>query len=62
MKYGRIIVSAPGPGKCRVCAVRHGKDEPHEAGSVYYIVRFLQKYGHEPTKEDAAAHLKAAGE
>ena len=51
--FERLIVSAPGIGKCPVCAVRHGKDQPHDIRSVYYIVRYRQKYGREPERKDA---------
>lgn len=51
--FERLIVSAPGIGKCKICAVRHRKDQPHDVRSVYYIVRFRQRYGREPDIFDA---------
>ena len=56
--FERLIVSAPGAGKCRICAVRHRKDQPHDVRSVYYIVRFRQRYGREPDIFDA---MEASG-
>lgn len=50
------IVSAPGIGKCKICAMRHDRRMPHDIRSVYYIVRFAEKNGREPTTEDAMKH------
>ena len=50
------IVSAPGIGKCKTCAMRHDARLPHDVRSVYYIVRFVQRYNREPDLRDAAQH------
>lgn len=50
------IVSAPGIGKCKICAMRHDRRLPHDIRSVYYIVRFVQKNGREPNAQDAMRH------
>ena len=50
------IVSPPGIGKCKICAMRHDRRMPHDTRSVYYIVRFYQKHGREPNTEDAMKH------
>lgn len=54
------IVSAPGTGKCKVCAMRHDRRLPHDTRSVYYIVRFVQKHGREPNWKDAMEHCSEA--
>lgn len=55
-----IRLLAPVPGSCPVCAGKHEADEPHAIESLYYRIKFRQKYGRTPTAEDAAAHLQEA--
>lgn len=51
-----IKVLPPLPGACRLCAARHAADQPHERDSLYYQVRFYQKFRRFPTWEDAMNH------
>lgn len=51
-----IKVLPPLPGACRLCAARHSADQPHERDSLYYQVRFYQKFRRFPTWEDAMNH------
>ena len=43
-RLDRVIVSAPGPGKCPVCGVQHREDEPHDTRSIYYQCRYWRKH------------------
>lgn len=47
----------PKEGHCRICAVKHEPDMPHDATSLFYGVRFKMRYGREGTWADAVAHL-----
>ena len=58
----KIRLMAPGPGKCPVCAGRHGAKEPHAAESFYYMARFRRRCGRFPTREDAAADAGRSAE
>lgn len=49
----------PPPGCCPECAVEHGPDEPHNAQSLFYQVRFRQLHGRMATWADATAHCAA---
>jgi len=49
-----IRISAPGKGKCPVCAAVHGPGEAHDANSLIYMVRFYRRKRRFPTREDAA--------
>ena len=55
----KVRVTAPGPGKCRICAVGHDAREPHSRDSLYYMYRFRRENGRFPTWEDAMAHCDA---
>ena len=44
------------PGTCEFCAVKHGKDEPHDQQSLTYQVKFHQIHGRYPTWTDALSH------
>lgn len=46
----------PAPDRCPICAVDHAHDEPHDAQSVYYQMRFRAAHGRYPTWADALAH------
>ncbi|MGI6234465.1 MAG: hypothetical protein ACOYI6_04320 [Christensenellales bacterium] len=50
----------PGPGKCPVCAVEHDAQQPHDAQSLYYRMKFRQQHGRFPTWWDAMAHCDQA--
>ena len=49
-------VSAPGPGKCPVCAAVHDPMDPHDRDSLYYQMRFRRRHKRFPTWADAMAH------
>lgn len=53
-----IQILPPEPGKCRECAVEHGKMEAHDATSFYYQVWFANAYGRSATWADAIAHCE----
>lgn len=46
----------PPPGTCRICAVDHPPELPHNYQSLFYQVRFKMRYGRDPTWADAGAH------
>lgn len=48
----------PGLGKCRICAVEHPDNAPHDATSFYYRVLFVNTYDRSPTWADAMAHCE----
>lgn len=56
MDIGEIIITAPTPGRCRLCATAHRPEEPHNRNSLYYLVRFYQKHRRFPAWEDAMSH------
>ena len=49
----------PPDGHCRICAVKHEPEMPHNAQSIFYQVRFKMRYGRDGTWADAAAHCPA---
>ena len=53
---GRMMLLPPAEGKCRICAVAHEPELPHNADSLFYGMRFKMRYGRDGTWEDAAAH------
>lgn len=46
----------PPEGCCRICAVKHEPDFPHNAQSLFYQMRFRMRYGRDGTWADCAAH------
>lgn len=55
-ELSEIKIVAPGPGRCRVCATAHRKEDPHDRDSLYYQNRFFRKHKRFPTWEDAMSH------
>lgn len=51
-----LTLLPPHPGTCHACAVAHEPDQPHNAQSLYYQVRFRMEFGRPPTWADAMAH------
>ena len=47
-------------GTCAFCATEHGELDPHNFQSLFYGVRFVAKYGRDPTHADCVAHLPEA--
>ena len=52
----RMMLMPPEEGKCRICAVEHEPEMPHDATSLFYGLRFKMRYGREGTWADATAH------
>lgn len=50
----------PAPGKCRLCAIAHKEEAPHDATSFYYRFLFKNTYGRDPTWADAMNHCDEA--
>lgn len=51
-----IKVIPPRPGSCRICAVRHRPEEPHDRDSLYYQNYFYMRHRRFPTWDDAMAY------
>ena len=41
---------------CAMCATPHAATDPHNAGSIYYSIKFRTLHGRSPTWADAVAH------
>lgn len=54
-----IKIVPPRKGSCPVCAVAHDAGQPHDRYSLYYQVKFRQKFGRFPTWKDAMGHCDA---
>lgn len=46
----------PPEGHCRICACQHEPEMPHNAGSLFYQMRFNMRYHRSATWADALAH------
>jgi len=46
----------PKEGHCRICAVKHTPEMPHNAHSLFYQMRFKMRYKRDGTWADAIAH------
>ena len=46
----------PPESHCRICAVKHEPEMPHNAQSLFYGMRFRMRYGRDGTWADAVAH------
>jgi hypothetical protein len=67
MNTGEVIAEGPGlrllpppPDVCPVCAVAHGRSDPHNQQSMYYRMTFEMEHGRPPTWTDAMAHCAPA--
>lgn len=47
----------PAEGLCRICAVDHEPQHPHNPESLFYQMRFKMRYGRAGTWADAVAHM-----
>lgn len=56
MPDGSMMLLPPRDGHCRICAVKHDPEWPHNAQSLFYAMRFKMRYGREGTWADAIAH------
>jgi hypothetical protein len=52
-----MMLLPPPPGHCRICGTRHDPDDPHDATSLFWGMRFRMRYGRDGTWADACAHL-----
>lgn len=55
-RMGEVRITAPVPGSCPVCAVKHDKDDPHDLNSLYWQNRFYKGNRRFPTWADALKH------
>ena len=55
-EIGGIKILPPVQGTCPMCAVPHDPGQPHDRYSLYYQVKFGQKFGRFPTWMDAMGH------
>lgn len=46
----------PSPDKCPCCAVKHDREQPHDATSLFYSFWFHSQFDRSPTWNDAIAH------
>jgi len=53
---GTMMLMPPREGHCRICAVDHKPEEPHNAQSLFYAMRFRMRYKRDGTWADAIAH------
>lgn len=44
--------------ECPECAVKHKREEPHDATSMFYQIKFLNAHKRPPTWADAMAHCE----
>jgi hypothetical protein len=51
-----FLLLPPAADKCRFCATTHAPEQPHNATSLYYTMRFKQTHGRDATWADALAH------
>lgn len=51
-----VFLMPSAPGTCQLCAVAHQPEQPHNAQSLPYQVRFKSTHGRFPTWADAVAH------
>ncbi len=56
VKAQPMMLLPPAEGHCRICAVQHEPEAPHNAQSLFYGMRFKMRYGREGTWADAVAH------
>ena len=56
VKPQSMMLMPPPDGHCRICAVKHGPELPHNAESIFYQVRFEMRYKRAGTWADAIAH------
>lgn len=52
-----LIDLHPETGGCCVCGYDHKISHPHKPNSLYYKIRFYEKYDRYPTWADAIEHL-----
>lgn len=55
-----ITLLPPPEETCQECGVVHEPEEPHNAQSLHYVMKFILDHGREPTWADAMAHCTEA--
>tara|TARA_R110002049_G_scaffold59417_1_gene160655 strand:+ start:656 stop:1069 length:414 start_codon:yes stop_codon:yes gene_type:complete len=55
----QMTLQPPPSGRCPVCACKHAPYQPHNASSLYYVLRFHATHGRPVTWADAVAHCPA---
>lgn len=56
IEIAKPMLLPPPDGHCRICAVKHEPEQPHNAQSIFYQIRFKLRYGRDSTWADAIAH------
>ena len=56
MSQHSMMLLPPPAGHCRICAVKHEPQMPHNAQSLFFGMRFKMRYGRDGTWADAIAH------
>lgn len=56
IRFKRLLLLAPAPGRCPVCAAEHPPDLPHNPASLYYQYQFYREHARWPTWGDAMEH------
>lgn len=60
VQTGKLMLLPPPEGHCRICAVKHEPEMPHNAQSMFFQMRFKLRYGRDGTWADAIAHCSDA--
>jgi hypothetical protein len=55
-----MFLLPPAADKCQICAVTHDPEQPHNAQSLFYQVKFNMEHGRAPSWLDAMAHCDDA--
>jgi len=53
---GTMMLMPARPGTCEICATAHPAEQPHNAQSLFYQVRFQSENGRGADWRDAMAH------
>lgn len=51
-----FMMLPPAPDKCQVCAVKHPPEQPHDASSIFYQMKYKMDTGKEPSWKTAMKH------
>lgn len=51
-----MMLLPPAKDKCQECAERHDPEDPHNASSMFYMVKFKMDNNREATWADAISH------
>lgn len=56
MIIAKPMLLPPAQDKCQECAVKHDPLQPHDATSLFYLVKFKMQNNREATWDDALSH------